>query len=153
VWATDVQPMMRFGISAVARSGERRESGRSGGGGRVTLGYFDAASPEHHAEVAAQQAITLLDARSAPAGQLEVVLAPGDSGILLHEAVGHGLEADFNRKRTSNYTDQIGQVVASPLCSVVDDPTILQSRGAINVDDEGNDPQRNVLIENGVLQG
>lgn len=153
VWATDVQPMMRFGISAVARSGDRRESGRSGGGGRVTLGYFDDSTPEHHAEIAAQQAITLLDARSAPAGQLEVVLAPGDSGILLHEAVGHGLEADFNRKRTSNYTDQIGQPVASTLCSVVDDPTILQSRGAINVDDEGNDPQRNVLIENGVLQG
>jgi TldD protein len=151
VWASDVQPMMRFGISAVARSGERRESGRSGGGGRVTLAYFDYQTPEHHAEVAALQALTLLDARSAPAGQLEVVLAPGDSGILLHEAVGHGLEADFNRKRTSNYTDQVGRDVASPLCSVVDDPTIVQSRGAINVDDEGNDPQRHVLIENGVL--
>jgi len=152
VWATDVQPMMRFGISAVARHGERRESGRSGGGGRVTLAYFDVATPEQHAEVAAQQALTLLDARSAPAGQLEVVLAPGDSGILLHEAVGHGLEADFNRKRTSNYTDQVGLSVASSLCTVVDDPTILQSRGAINVDDEGNEPERRVLIENGVLQ-
>jgi len=151
VWASDVQPMMRFGISAVARSGDRRESGRSGGGGRVTLAYFDYQTPEQHAEVAALQALTLLDARSAPAGQLEVVLAPGDSGILLHEAVGHGLEADFNRKRTSNYTDQVGRDVASPLCSVVDDPTIVQSRGAINVDDEGNDPQRHVLIENGVL--
>jgi len=151
VWASDFQPMMRFGISAVAKSGDRRESGRSGGGGRVTLAYFDELSPEHHAEIAVRQALTLLDARSAPAGQLEVVLAPGDSGILLHEAVGHGLEADFNRKRTSNYTDQVGQVVASPLCSVVDDPTIVQSRGAINVDDEGNGPERHVLIENGVL--
>lgn len=153
LWATDIQPMMRFGVSAVARSGALRESGRSGGGGRVSLGYFERETPEHHAEIAARQALTLLDARPAPAGQLEVVLAPGDSGILLHEAVGHGLEADFNRKRTSNYTDQIGQVVASPLCSVVDDPTILQSRGSINVDDEGGEPERRVLIENGILAG
>jgi TldD protein len=95
----------------------------------------------------------LLDARAAPAGQLEVVLAPGDSGILLHEAVGHGLEADFNRKRTSNYTDQIGKEVASSICTVVDDPTIVQSRGAINVDDEGMEPSMHTLIENGVLLG
>jgi len=152
-WAHDVQPMMRFGVSAVARDGSRRESGRSGGGGRMSLGYFEGKSPEWHAEVAARQALTLLDARPAPAGQLEVVLAPGDSGILLHEAVGHGLEADFNRKGTSNYTGQIGQVVASPLCTVVDDPTIAQSRGAINVDDEGREPERHVLIENGILLG
>lgn len=152
-WAHDVQPMMRFGVSAVAQREGRRESGRSGGGGRMTLGYFDLHSPEEHAEIAAAQALTLLDARPAPAGQLEVVLAPGDSGILLHEAVGHGLEADFNRKRTSNYTDQIGQVVASQLCTVVDDPTLVQSRGAINIDDEGNEPARHVLIENGVLTG
>jgi hypothetical protein len=97
-WAHDLQPMMRFGVSVVAQSGPKRESGRSGGGGRVTLGYFEGKSPEFHAEVAAQQALVLLDARPAPAGQLEVILAPGDSGILLHEAVGHGLEADFNRK-------------------------------------------------------
>lgn len=149
----DVQPMLRFGVSVVAGRNGKRESGRSGGGGRVTLGYFDALSPEHHAEVAAKQALTLLDARPAPAGQLEVILAPGDSGILLHEAVGHGLEADFNRKRTSNYTDQIGQIVASELCSVVDDATIAQSRGAINVDDEGRTAERHVLIENGRLVG
>jgi len=152
-WAHDVQPMMRFGVSAVAREGNRRESGRSGGGGRMTLGYFSDKSPEWHAEIAARQALVLLDARPAPAGQLEVVLAPGDSGILLHEAVGHGLEADFNRKGTSNYTGQIGQVVASSLCTVVDDPTIVQSRGAINVDDEGQEPERHVLIENGILRG
>jgi TldD protein len=95
----------------------------------------------------------MLDAREAPAGQLEVVLAPGDSGILLHEAVGHGLEADFNRKGTSNYTGKIGQTVASPLCTVVDDATLVQSRGTINVDDEGNEPARSVLIEGGVLRG
>lgn len=152
-WAHDIQPMMRFGVSAVARDGSKRESGRSGGGGRVTLGYFDDKTPEAHAEIAVRQALTLLDARPAPAGQLEVVLAPGDSGILLHEAVGHGLEADFNRKRTSNYTDQVGQKVASDLCTVVDDPTIVQSRGAINVDDEGMEPERHTLIENGTLRG
>src|SRR5690606_27855653 len=105
------------------------------------------------AERAARQAMTLLDARSAPAGQLEVVLAPGDSGILLHEAVGHGLEADFNRKGTSNYTGQVGKQVASALCTVVDDPTFLQGRGSINVDDEGNEPTPQTLIENGILRG
>lgn len=152
-WAHDIQPMMRFGVNVVAKNGTVRESGRSGGGGRVSLAYFEEHSPEEHAEIAARQAIVLLDARPAPAGQLEVILAPGDSGILLHEAVGHGLEADFNRKRTSNYTDQVGQVVASPLCTVVDDPTIAQSRGAINVDDEGNEPERHTLIENGILRG
>jgi TldD protein len=103
--------------------------------------------------VAVKQALVLLDARKAPAGQMEVVLAPGDSGILLHEAVGHGLEADFNRKGTSNYTGQIGKDVASPLCTVVDDPTLFQSRGSINVDDEGAEPRKNVLIEDGVLRG
>lgn len=149
----DVQPLIRFGVRAIAERNGRRESGRSGGGGRMTLGYFDAKSPEFHGREAAGQALVLLDARPAPAGQLEVVLAPGDSGILLHEAVGHGLEADFNRKRTSNYTDQIGKPVASPLCTVVDDATVLQSRGSINVDDEGNAPSKSVLIEDGVLRG
>lgn len=149
----DVQPMMRFGVSALAEDGGRRESGRSGGGGRMTLGYFGDKSPEWHAERAARQALTMLDARQAPAGQLEVVLAPGDSGVLLHEAVGHGLEADFNRKGTSNYTGRVGEDVASELCTVVDDPTFSQSRGSINVDDEGLEPHRSVLIENGKLRG
>jgi len=94
-----------------------------------------------------------VEARPAPAGQLTVVLAPGDSGILLHEAVGHGLEADFNRKKTSNYSGQVGKEVASTLCTVVDDATFQQSRGTINVDDEGNEPERSVLIENGILRG
>lgn len=152
-FAHDVQPLMRFGVRALAQDGDKRESGRSGGGGRMTLGYFEDKSPEWHAKVAAEQALTLLTARPAPAGQMEVVLAPGDSGILLHEAVGHGLEADFNRKGTSNYTGRVGEDVASKLCTVVDDPTFLQSRGSINIDDEGCEPQRNVLIEDGVLRG
>ncbi len=151
--AHDVQPLLRFGVSAIAEDGTRRESGRSGGGGRMTVGYFQDKSPEWHAERAAKQAITLLDARQAPAGQMEVVLSPGDSGILLHEAVGHGLEADFNRKGTSNYTGRVGKDVASDLCTVVDDPTLLQNRGTINVDDEGMEPGRSVLIEKGVLRG
>lgn len=149
----DVQPLIRFGVRALAEDGNRRESGRSGGGGRMTLAYFDSKTPEWHGAEATRQALALLDARPAPAGQLEVVLAPGDSGILLHEAVGHGLEADFNRKRTSNYTDQIGEQVASPICTVVDDATFAQSRGSINVDDEGNTPGRSVLIDKGTLVG
>jgi TldD protein len=149
----DVQPLFRFGIRVIAEDGNRRESGRSGGGGRMTLGYFTDASPERHAVEAARQAIVLLDARDAPAGQMPVVLAPGDSGILLHEAVGHGLEADFNRKGTSNYTGQVGKAVASELCTVVDDPSLLGSRGSINVDDEAAEPRKNVLIEGGVLCG
>jgi TldD protein len=95
----------------------------------------------------------MLRAQEAPAGVMEVVLAPGDSGILLHEAVGHGLEADFNRKGTSNYSGQVGKMVASELCTVVDDASLLQSRGSINVDDEGNEPRSSVLIEKGRLAG
>jgi TldD protein len=149
----DVQPLLRIGVRAIAERSGKRQEGSSGGGGRVTLGYFDDRSPEVHGREAARQAIAMLDAREAPAGEMEVVLAPGDSGILLHEAVGHGLEADFNRKGTSNYTGQVGKPVASELCTVVDDATLLQSRGSINVDDEGHEPQRSVLIENGRLVG
>ena len=149
----DVQPLLRIGVRAVAERDGKRQEGSSGGGGRMTMGYFDEKSPEMHAREAARQAIAMLDARDAPAGEMEVVLAPGDSGILLHEAVGHGLEADFNRKGTSNYSGQVGKSVASELCTVVDDATLLQSRGTINVDDEGNEPQRSVLIEDGNLVG
>jgi TldD protein len=149
----DAQPLFRFGVRAIAEKDGRRQEGGSGGGGRMTLGYFGDKSPEWHATEAARQAIIMLDAREAPAGQLEVVLAPGDSGILLHEAVGHGLEADFNRKGTSNYSGKVGHEVASSLCTVVDDATFLQNRGTLNVDDEGNEPGRRVLIENGVLAG
>jgi TldD protein len=151
--ARDVQPLMRFGVRVIAERDGKRQEGSSGGGGRTTIGYFDGKSPEWHAVKAAEQAILMLDAQEAPAGQMEVVLAPGDSGILLHEAVGHGLEADFNRKGTSNYANQIGQLVASECCTVVDDATLLQSRGSINVDDEGNEPRSSVLIENGKLVG
>jgi TldD protein len=149
----DVQPMIRFGVRAIAERDGKRQDGSSGGGGRMTMGYFDDKSPEWHAREAGRQAVLMLDAREAPAGEMNVVLAPGDSGILLHEAVGHGLEADFNRKGTSNYAGQIGKPVASELCTVVDDATLLQSRGTINIDDEGNEPTRSVLIENGKLVG
>jgi TldD protein len=153
VLAYDQQPLMRFGVSAVVESDGKRESGRSGGGGRMTLGYFEHRSPEFHSKEAVRQALVLLDAKPAPAGQLEVVLAPGDSGILLHEAVGHGLEADFNRKGTSNYTGRVGKPVASTLCTVVDDASLLQGRGSVNLDDEGNVPNKLTLIEDGVLVG
>ncbi len=152
-FARDSQPLLRFGVRAIAEQGGKRQEGSSGGGGRTTLGYFEEKSPEWHAREAARQALVMLDAREAPAGVLPVVLAPGDSGILLHEAVGHGLEADFNRKGTSNYSGQIGKEVASSLCTVVDDGTLALSRGTINVDDEGHEPGRSVLIENGILRG
>ncbi len=151
--ARDSQPLMRFGVRVIAERDGRRQEGSSGGGGRTTLGYFDGKSPEWHAEQAARLALLMLDAEEAPAGTFEVVLAPGDSGILLHEAVGHGLEADFNRKGTSNYSGQIGNAVASELCTVIDDATLLQSRGSVNVDDEGFEPSSAVLIEKGVLRG
>jgi len=149
----DRQPLIRFGVSAIAEHEGKRQSGSSGGGGRMGLEYFEQHSPEEHALEAVRQALAMLDAREAPAGEMEVVLAPGDSGILLHEAVGHGLEADFNRKGTSNYTDQVGQEVASSLCTVVDDATLSHGRGTINVDDEGLEPEKAVLIEGGVLRG
>jgi len=151
--ARDRQPLIRFGVRVIAEDGGNRQSGSSGGGGRVGLDYFDDKTPEAHAEQAVQQALVMLDAREAPAGEMDVVLGPGDSGILLHEAVGHGLEADFNRKKTSNYSDRVGEEVASELCTVVDDASLQGSRGSINVDDEGQLPARSVLIEGGVLKG
>jgi TldD protein len=151
--ARDRQPMIRFGVHAVAEENGRRQGGRSGGASRRGMEQFDRSgqSPEEHGREAARLAVAMLQAQEAPAGTMEVVLGPGESGILLHEAVGHGLEADFNRKKTSNYTDQLGQSVASSLCTVVDDGTIGSARGSINVDDEGNPGRRNVLIENGRL--
>jgi TldD protein len=151
--AYDVQPMVRMGVAVVARDGDRTESGQSGGGGRLGLSYFEQHPPEAHGREAARIALVNLDSRPAPAGTMPVVLAAGDSGILLHEAVGHGLEADFNRKRTSNYTDRVGEAVASPLVTVVDDPQIAGSRGSINVDDEGEIPVAQRLIEDGMLRG
>jgi TldD protein len=151
--ARDTQPLFRFAVRVIAERNGQRQEGSSGGGGRTTLGYFEGRPPEWHAKVAAQQALVMLDAEEAPAGMMEVVLAPGDSGILLHEAVGHGLEADFNRRGTSNYSGQIGNAVASELCTVIDDATLAGSRGSINVDDEGNEPSSTVLIEKGRLVG
>lgn len=147
----DVQPLLRFGVNVVVEKGNKRQGGSGGGGGRYGLDYFVNAPPEKHAREAVDVALAMLDARDAPAGEMEVVLAAGDSGILLHEAVGHGLEADFNRKQTSNYSGRIGQKVASELCTIVDDGTLSHSRGSINVDDEGEAGQRNVLIERGTL--
>ena len=151
--ARDRQPLIRFGVRVIVEDGGQRQSGSSGGGGRLGLEYFEDKSPEWHAKEAVRQALVMLDAREAPAGEMDVVLAPGDSGILLHEAVGHGLEADFNRKKTSNYSGRVGEPVASDLCTVVDDASLEGSRGSINVDDEGQLPTRAVLIENGTLRG
>ena len=148
----DVQPLVRFNVSCLSERDGQRQTARWGGGGRMGMAYFDVHTPEALAEEAARQAVLLQDAVEAPAGTFPVVLAAGDSGILLHEAIGHGLEADFNRKKTSTYSDRIGQNVASELCTIVDDGTVMDSRGSINVDDEGNLPGYNVLIENGVLQ-
>jgi TldD protein len=153
--ARDSQPMVRFGVHAVAEENGKRQGGRSAGAARRGMEQFarPGQSPEEHGREAARLAVAMLHASDAPAGPMEVVLGPGESGILLHEAVGHGLEADFNRKKTSNYTDQIGKPVASSLCTVVDDGTLGSARGSINVDDEGYAGQRNVLIEDGKLVG
>ncbi len=151
----DQLPLIRMGVRAVAERDGKRQSGSSGGGGRYGLSYFTERERDAawHGREASRIAIAMLDARDAPAGELEVVLGAGDSGILLHEAIGHGLEADFNRKETSNYSGQIGNRVASELCTVVDDGTVQHSRGSINVDDEGSPGRENVLIEDGVLVG
>jgi TldD protein len=151
----DRQPMARMGVAALARETDGvPQQGYSGGGGRVTLDFFlNEKTPEHFAKEAARQAIVQLSAVDAPAGESVVVLGPGWPGILLHEAVGHGLEADFNRKGVSAFSGRIGQQVASPLCTVIDDGTIGSRRGSLNVDDEGVPTQKNVLIENGILRG
>src|SRR5215467_6758077 len=153
-FATDVQPLARFSLAAIAKSGENSARGQSGGGGRVAIDFFESQkTPEYFANEAARQAIIQLDAREAPAGEMEVVLGPGWPGILLHEAIGHGLEADFNRKGTSAFTGLIGKRVASDKCTVVDNGTLPSRRGSINVDDEGSPTQETVLIEKGILKG
>jgi TldD protein len=149
----DVQPLLRLSVAAVARRGDRREAGSAGGGGRVGLEYFARRTPESFGREAARIALVNLDARAAPAGSLPVVLAPGDAGIWLHEAVGHGLEADFIRKRSSSYSGRDGQQVASPRVTLLDDPGVPGGRGSIGVDDEGVVPGAHLLIERGVLCG
>jgi len=145
--------MLTFRVTVVAEKDGKRQQGYAAGGGRAGLEYFDGVSPESVAKKAAHLAVDMLDAKPAPAGEQVVVLAPGDSGVLLHEAVGHGLEADFNRKGTSKYSGRVGQPVASRLCTVVDEGLQPASRGAIHVDDEGAPATRNVLIEDGILKG
>ncbi len=149
----DVQPLARFSISCIADDDGNLQVGRAGGGGRVGIDFFESnETVEGFGIEAARQAIIQLDAVDAPAGKMEVVLGPGWPGILLHEAVGHGLELDFNRKQTSAFTGLIGQQVASELCTVVNDGTIPDRRGSLNVDDEGHPTGRTVLIENGILR-
>ena len=152
--SSDTQPMTRMDVSVIARDGARRERGHDGGGGRVGLDFFATQrTPEDFAQEAARQALLQLGAAEAPAGEMTVVLGPGWPGILLHEAVGHGLEADFNRKKVSAFSGLIGQRVASRLCTVVDDGTMPSRRGSINVDDEGVPTSSSVLIEKGILKG
>ncbi len=149
----DVQPLARTRVMCIADDDGNLQSGVSGGGGRIGTDFFTDALLDHYAQEAARQAIVQLEAVDAPAGAMEVVLGPGWPGILLHEAVGHGLEADFNRKGTSAFSGLIGQKVASELCTVVDEGAIPQRRGSLNVDDEGNPTSRTVLIEKGILRG
>jgi TldD protein len=155
VLTVDRQPQARLNVAALARqNGGEPQRGQAGGGGRVALDYFlKEKTPEYFAAEAAREAVVMLDAVDAPAGEMTVVLAPGWPGILLHEAVGHGLEADFNRKGVSAFSGRMGQKVASELCTVIDDGAIGSRRGSLNVDDEGHPTQRNVLIEKGVLRG
>ncbi len=151
--AADVRPLVRVSITVIAEQDGRREVGTGGGGGRFGLGYFQDAVLDTYVDQAVNAALTNLDARPAPAGQMTVVLGPGWPGVLLHEAVGHGLEGDFNRKGSSTFAGRIGQRVASKGVTVLDDGTIADRRGSLNIDDEGHATQRNVLIEDGILKG
>lgn len=151
--AADVRPLVRLSITVIAERAGRRESGSSGGGGRFDLGYFDEAVLQSYVDQAVSQALVNLDAKPAPAGEMPVILGAGWPGILLHEAVGHGLEGDFNRKGSSVFSDRIGEQVASKGVTVIDDGTLSDRRGSLNMDDEGNPTQHNVLIEDGILTG
>ena len=151
--AADVRPLVRLSLTVIAQQGERREMGSAGGGGRFGLAHFDDAQIDAYVQEAVQAALVNLEARPAPAGEMTVVLGPGWPGVLLHEAVGHGLEGDFNRKGSSAFSGRIGQRVAAKGVTVLDDGTLPDRRGSLNVDDEGHATQRNVLIEDGILQG
>ena len=155
--AADVRPLVRLSVTVIAEqtiAGKvRREIGSGGGGGRFGLAYFDDEHIAQYVDQAVKAALTNLEARPAPAGEMTVVLGPGWPGILLHEAIGHGLEGDFNRKGSSAFSGRIGERVAAKGVTVLDDGTIADRRGSLNVDDEGNASQRNVLIEDGILKG
>ena len=151
--AADVRPLVRLSVTVIAEQNGRREIGSGGGGGRFGLAYFDDEHIAEYVDQAVKAALTNLEARPAPAGEMTVVLGPGWPGILLHEAIGHGLEGDFNRKGSSAFSGRIGERVAAKGVTVLDDGTIADRRGSLNVDDEGNASQRNVLIEDGILKG
>jgi TldD protein len=153
-FASDTQPLARLNVFVIAKDGTKTARGTSGGGGRFGLEVFETEkTPEHFAREAARQAVLQLNAVAAPAGDMEVVLGHGWPGVLLHEAVGHGLEADFNRKKTSAFAGLIGRQVASSKVTVVDNGVMPSRRGSLNVDDEGSPTQETVLIENGILKG
>jgi TldD protein len=150
----DIQPLTRLNVTCIVEENGNRQVGSFGGGGRVEFGFFvDGRDYERYAREAVRQAVLNLSAEDAPAGTMDVVLGSGWPGILLHEAIGHGLEGDFNRKKTSAFSDRIGEKVASELCTVVDDGTIPSRRGSINIDDEGTPTSRTTLIEKGILKG
>ena len=151
--AADVRPLVRLSVTVIAEHKGRREVGSGGGGGRFGLAYFTDDQIAEYVNDAVKAALTNLDARPAPAGEMTVVLGPGWPGVLLHEAIGHGLEGDFNRKGSSAFSGRIGQRVAAKGVTVLDDGTIADRRGSLNVDDEGHASQRNVLIEDGILKG
>jgi TldD protein len=152
--AADVRPLVRFNVSVLVEQGGRREQGYAGCGGRFSLAELvEGERPLALAREAVRQGLVNLEARPAPAGTMTVVLGPGWPGILLHEAIGHGLEGDFNRKGTSAFANRIGEQVAAPECTVVDDGTLSRRRGSLNIDDEGTQTQCTTLIENGVLRG
>ncbi len=151
--AADVRPLVRLSLQVIAEENGRREQGAAGGGGRFSYAYFTDEILQDYAQKAVHQAIINLDARPAPAGTMTVVLGSGWPGILLHEAIGHGLEGDFNRKGSSAFSGRVGERVAAPGVTVVDDGTIPRRRGSLNIDDEGNPTQCTVLIEDGILRG
>jgi TldD protein len=151
--AADVRPLVRLSVTVIAESAGRREQGTSGGGGRFDTLHFDDATIERYVDEAVHSAVVNLESRPAPGGVMTVVLGPGWPGVLLHEAIGHGLEGDFNRKRSSAFAGRLGERVAAPGVTVVDDGTMASRRGSLNIDDEGNPTQRNVLIEDGILVG
>ena len=153
VIAADVRPLVRISLTVIAEQNGRREMGSSGGGGRYDYSYFSDVLLEKFADEAVKSALVNLDARPAPAGVMTVVLGPGWPGVLLHEAIGHGLEGDFNRKGSSTFSGRIGERVAAKGVTVVDDGTLQDRRGSLNVDDEGNPTQYNTLIEDGILKG